>query len=192
MDKEKNKKRFLYKKSYLERRLQKDVMENGIAYIPCKVEGIDDIISKLSVKGCESLDPEFMGYIMGFIEFIPTEYPVVLEIHGPRFCEEEKITIRETIASEMDYSLGKVEEENHFLRKRFIRFIIGTLISGVLLTIARRFIADVPLEIFYIIFWLFADAAVRYLFIEKYDFKEQKIRMGRMASMTVEFAEENP
>ena len=37
---------FYYKKSYLEHRLQKDVMEDGIAHIPCRVEGIDDIISK--------------------------------------------------------------------------------------------------------------------------------------------------
>ena len=31
---------FYYKKSYLEHRLQKDVMEDGIAYIPCLIKKI--------------------------------------------------------------------------------------------------------------------------------------------------------
>ena len=61
-----DKEQFLYKKSYLKNRLQQDVMEDGIAYIPCKVQGINDIISKFSTKGCESLDPEFLYYITIF------------------------------------------------------------------------------------------------------------------------------
>ena len=55
---------FYYKKSYLEHRLQKEVMEDGIAYIPCRVEGIGDIISKFSIKDCESLDGEFVDYLL--------------------------------------------------------------------------------------------------------------------------------
>ena len=38
-------------------------------------------------------------------------------------------------------------------------------------------------------FWLFADALVRYLFIEFGDYKNDKIRAGRIASMEVEFVE---
>ena len=48
---------------------------------------------------------------------------------------------------------------------------------------------DVPLEFFYVLFWLFADAFVRYLFIESTDYKNDKIRAGRIASMKVEFVE---
>ena len=39
------------------------------------------------------------------------------------------------------------------------------------------------------VFWLFADALVRYLFIEFGDYKNEKIRAGRIASMKVEFVE---
>ncbi len=52
---------YLYRKSYLDRRLQNDFMENGVAYIPCRIKSIDDVISKYSVKDCESLDAEFFG-----------------------------------------------------------------------------------------------------------------------------------
>ncbi len=183
------KKDYLYKKSYLDRRLQRDVMEDGIAYIPCRVEGIDDIISKFSVSGCESLDSEFMIYITDFIEFIPPDYPVVLELSGAKFSPEEKKTITDTIVSEMDYLLGKTEEHISHKKKIFLYMIAGTIISGILLGIFKRIFSDAPLEFFYVLFWLFADTLVRYLFIEKLDFRSEKIRTGRLASIKVEFLE---
>lgn len=188
---ESNREIFLYKKSYLKKRLQHDVMENGIAYIPCKVGGIDDIISKYSVKGCESLDSEFMAYIIEFVNFIPANYPVVLEIYGPEFSPEEKKVITETIMSDMDYRLGKTEEENHYRKKKFVFLTVGTILSGILLGILKKIIKDVPLEFFFVLFWLFADSLTRYVFIEKPDFREEKIRAGRLASMEVEFVEQS-
>lgn len=184
------KRQYLYKKSYLNRRLQRDVMENGIAYIPCKVESIDDIISKFSVRGCESLDSEFLDYVTDFIDFIPADYPVVLEITGPHFSPEEKKVISETVTGDMDYLLGKTEENHVVKRRRFWFMITGTLISGGLLGIARQILTSVPLEFFYVIFWLFADSLVRYLFIERLDYKDERIRLGRLASMNVEYIEE--
>ena len=48
------------KKSQLISRLNKDVIRDGTAYLSCKVEGLDDILSKFSVKGIESLKVEFV------------------------------------------------------------------------------------------------------------------------------------
>ena len=185
------KEEYYYKKSYLERRLQKDVMEDGIAYIPCRVDGIGDIISKFSIKGCESLDGEFVDYLLDFIDCIPEEYPVVLEISGPKFTEEEKQLITETIESDTDYMLGQTEAQNRHHRKVFWWMVVGTVGSGILLSLIRKLIIDdIPLEFFYVLFWLFADALVRYLFIEYSDYKNDKIRAGRIASMKVEFVED--
>ncbi len=187
--KKENRRKFLYKKSYLDRRLKQDVMENGVAYIPCRVEGIDDIISKFSVPGCESLDAEFMAYITDFVDFIPIDNPVVLEISGARFTPEEKKIIMDTIEGEMNYLLGKTEDFNSVKRKRFLEMMLGTVISGIVLGVAKEIFDDAPLEFSYVLFWLFADAFVRYFFIEKLDFKDEKIRMGRLASMKVEFVD---
>ena len=182
---------FYYKKSYLDRRLQKDVMEDGIAYVPCRVDGISDIISKFSTKDCESLDGEFVDYLLDFIDCIPEEYPVVLEVHGPKFTDEEKKLITETIESDTDYMLGKTEAENRHHRRVFFWMAVGTIGSGILLSVIKKFISDeVPIEFFYVLFWLFADEFVRYLFIENSTYKDDKIRAGRIASMKVEFVEE--
>ena len=190
-EKRNKKEEFYYKKSYLERRLQKEVMEDGIAYIPCRVDGIDDIISKFSIKDCESLDGEFVDYLLDFVDCIPEEYPVVLEIFGPKFTDEEKKLITETIESDTDYMLWMTEAQNRHHRKVFWWMVVGTVGSGILLALIRGLVIDdIPLEFFYVIFWLFADAFVRYLFIENSDYKNDKIKAGRIASMKVEFVED--
>jgi len=177
------------KKSHLNSRLQKDVIRNGTAYLACKVNGLDDILSKFSIKGVESLDGEFRDELLNYADCIPQEYPLVLEIHGPEFSEEEKEMIREAVVSDADYLLGKTEAENRHHRKVFWGMVAGTVGSGILLGVIKNIVDEIPLEFFYVLFWLFADALVRYLFIEFGDYKNDKIRAGRIASMKVEFVE---
>ena len=59
---------------------------------------------------------------------------------------------------------------------------IGTVISGVLLAVLGKLLDDIPQEFFYVLFWLFADSLVRYIFIEREDYREQRIGAGRIAS----------
>lgn len=182
---------FYKKKSDLQQRLQKDLIRDGIAYLPCKVSGVDDILSKFSTPGIESLDSEFTDALMNTVDCIPQEYPLVLEIHGPKFTEKEKEMITETIISDADYMLGKTEAQNRHHRKVFWSMVAGTVGSGILLGAIKVFVDEIALEFFYVLFWLFADALVRYLFIEHGDYKNDKIRAGRIASMKVEFVEDN-
>ncbi len=178
---------FLSKKSHIERRLQHDVMEDDVAHIPCKVEGMEDIISKYSVEGCESLDSGFADHVIENVGYIPSEYPVVLEIYGPEFTAAEKEVITEAISDEWAYRLGKAEEESSRRKRRFIGMMAGTIITGCMLGFVRQVFESFPQEFFYVLFWLFADSFVRYIFIEKLDFKEERVRAGRLASMRVGF-----
>lgn len=182
---------FYKKKSALQQRLQMDFIRDGIACLPCKVSGVDDILSKFSTPGIESLDSEFTDALMNTVDCIPQEYPLVLEIHGPHFTEEEKRMITEAVISDADYMLGKTEAQNRHHRKVFWSMVAGTVGSGILLGVVKIFVDEIALEFFYVLFWLFADALVRYLFIEHGDYKNDKIRAGRIASMKVEFVEDN-
>lgn len=186
----KNKREEYYnKKSSLNSRLQKDVIRNGTAYLSLSIGGLEDVISKFSIPGAESLDGEFKDELLGFVDCIPQEYPLVLELHGPHFTEDEKKMITEAVLSDADYLLGKTEAENSHHRKVFWWMVAGTVGSGVLLGVVKHFVDEVPLEFFYVLFWLFADALVRYLFIEFGDYKNDKIRAARIASMKVIFVE---
>jgi len=181
---------FYNKKSHLESRLKKDIIRNGVAYLPCKVSGIDDILSKFSTDVIAGVDSEFTDALLKTVDCIPQEYPLVLEIHGTKFTDQEKELITDTIISDADYMLGKTEAENRHHRKVFWWMVAGTVGSGILLCTIKHFVDEVPLEFFYVLFWLFADALVRYLFIEHGDYKNDKIRSGRIASMKVEFVED--
>lgn len=187
--KKSKKEEYYKKKSHLINRLNKDVIRDGTAYLSCKIEGLDDVLSKFSVNGIEALNGEFKDEFLSFVDCIPQEYPLVLEIHGPQFTEEEKKMITEAVNSDADYLLGKTEADNRYHRKVFWWMVAGTVGSGVLLGVLKHFVDDVPLEFFYVLFWLFADALVRYLFIEFRDYKNEKIQAGRIASMKVEFVE---
>ena len=79
--------KFLNKKSFLKLRLNKEILEDGIAYIPCYVQNMEDIICKYSIRDCVSLNSEFTDYITDFIECIPTKYPIVLEIYGAKLTQ---------------------------------------------------------------------------------------------------------
>ncbi len=68
--------------------------------------------------------------------------------------------------------------------------MIGTVISGILLALIGKYLGDIPQEFFYVLFWLFADAFVRYIFIESVDYRGKRIGAGRIASIKVEFVED--
>ena len=165
-------------------------LEDGIAYIPCHVESMEDIISRYSVKGCESLNAEFADYIMSFVECIPIKYPIVLEIYGSKFTDEEKEIIVEAIASDGDYQLGRIIQENRHHRLGFVGMVIGTIMMGLVITLIGQYIGGIQREFFYVLFYLFADSFVRYLFIERGDYQNEKISAGRIASMKVGFVED--
>ena len=140
METEDNIHKFLNKKTLLEHRLNNEVLEDGIAYIPCHVQNMDDIISKFSIRDCPSLDSEFSDYIVNFIECIPIKYPIVLEIYGAKFSEEEKQIIVDTIAADGDYELGRIIQENKHHRLVFVEMVIGTVISGILLALIGKYL----------------------------------------------------
>ncbi len=184
------KKQFLVKKSLLRQRLQHDVMEDGTACIPCRVKGLDDIISRFSIPGVETLDSEFALFILEYEDFIPSEYPLVLEIYGPLFTDAEKKLIEDTIHADMDYMLGKAETVNLRRKKKLFTMMAGTIISGILLSLVMHWLPEIPQEFLFVVFWLFADSLVRYIFIDRMEYKEEKVRAGRLAGMKVRFVEE--
>lgn len=190
MNENKNIQKFMNKKSLLDHRLNNDVLENGIAYIPCHAESMEDIISKYSIRDCETLNSEFADYLLSFIECVPIKYPIVLEIYGKKFTEEEKKIITDTIVSDGDYELGRTIQENRHHRLVFGEMVIGTVVSGILLALIGKYLGDIPQEFFYVLFWLFADAFVRYIFIERVEYRDKRIDAGRIASMKVEFVED--
>ena len=184
----KNRRLFLKRDAKLAKRLKEDYIDNGIATLPCRVAGRDDMISHFSVPGYETLSPEFSDFIEASAEFIPPEYPIVLEISGCRFSEEDQAIIRRTIQEDFAYELGAVQREN---RKQLIIALLmlaGMLVTG-FLAFGAQGITDTAIEIIYIFFWFFADLAACYFCLDGFENRKKRLLAGRLADMTVCFSE---
>lgn len=185
----KNRALFLKRDANLKQRLKADFIENGIASLPCRVSGIDEIISHFSVPNYETLSPEFSEYIETAASFIPAEYPIMLEISGCAFSKEEQETITQTIREDFLYELGAVQRENN--RQLIIAFLMlaGMLITG-FLTFFVRGIGDTAVEIIYIFFWFFSDLVACYFLMDGLENRKKRMLAGRLADMTIYFSEE--
>ena len=185
----KNRRIFLGKDAKLGKRVRQEFVDNGIATVPCKVSGYEDIISSYSVEGYETLNSEFVDYVTDTASFIPYDYPIALEICGCRFSEKEKETIMSTIKEDFMYELGAVQKSNKRNALIFLLMIIGMVISGFMLSLFSN-AAEISVEFIYIIFWFFADFVVSYFCLDGYEDRKLRCEAGRLASMSVSFSEE--
>ena len=92
---------FESRRAHLDKRLKKDYIRNGVAVIPCRVTAYEDVISSYSVKGCETLNPDFTEYLKCTAEVTPDEYPLVLNIIGDTLSGEEKATIDRIVRDDL-------------------------------------------------------------------------------------------
>ena len=188
LQRQKNKKLFMKRDAKLNERLKSDYIRNGIAVLPCNVSGMDDIVSHFSVKKYETTNPEFFEYIEATASYVPGDYPIVLEISGCTFTEEEKKTISAMIHEDFLYALGAIQQEN----KRQLIFswimLICMLITGAI-TFAIKGASPSIVEIAYVFFWFFADMVACYWFLDRFENKKKRLLAGRLADMTIRFRE---
>ena len=179
---------FEARKGHLDYRAKRDFVRNGIATIPCRISDYNDVINSYSVKGCETLNTEFLDYVKITAEVTPPECPIVLNIIGDCFTEAQKNTIEEIISDDFAYDLGMVEKAEKRHIKIFNFMFFGLLISGVLLALSVG-LADIPREIFYIMFWFMGDTLCDYIFLTGHDIRRERRLAGRLASIKVIFSD---
>ena len=179
---------FESRKGHLDYRLKRDYVKNGIATIPCRVSAYEDVISTYSVKGCETLNPEFDEYLKSTAELMPPECPLVLNIIGDCLSQEEQKTIEDTIRDDLAYDLGVMEKAEKRHTQTFCLMLAGMLLSGGLLWFTKA-LADEPRELLYILFWFAGETLCDYLFLTGYELRRDRRLAGRLASIKVVFAE---
>ena len=177
------------KRSNLEKRLEDEYLDHGIATIPCKVSEMDEIISSYSVAGYESLNSSFVEYVGDIVDVVPDFYPIVLSIVGKKFTKEEQNVIRSTIEDDFAYDLGIVEKENRHHLKVFLWMAAGLALTSILLSVFNWW-GTLPTELLFVFFWFFAATFVDYLLREGRELRKQRIKAARLACLRVEFSEE--
>ena len=176
------------KRSHLEKRLESEFLDHGIVTIPCKVDGIDDILSPYSVEGYESLSGEFVEYINSIVDVVPDYFPIVLSIVGHKFSPDKQKIIRNIIEDDFAYALGAVEKENKHHLLTFLCMAAGLAIVSAMLAIFEWW-GQLPMEFLFVFFWFFADVFIGYLLLDGRQLRKQRLKAARLACIKVTFSE---
>ena len=164
-------------------------IENGLAFISCKVKNYHDIIDQYSVEDYEWLDESFARYIESNAAYIPTEYPIVIEIIGGHFNEAQKKTNEETMLDYYGLSLGdKQLEMNRNMRKIVIIAIISILVACLEWFLDINNYSSILQESIMILVWFFVEDLVE-LILERIDLQEEKTDAAQLASVAIRFSD---
>lgn len=187
----KNKNRYMFytRRAHLSKRVKRDYIDNGVAYIPCKVNNINDVVSPYSIENYETLNYSFSAYVKNVAIFIPSEYPIVLDIIGGNFTDKQKENIESAIKDCFAYDLGIVERRNSLEFRSMVFSLLLAIVTGILTTVISK-AAGISKEIIVILFYFFVDTLVDYIFYDSVDFKHDKVLAGRLACVKVIFSDE--
>ena len=185
-----NLKKFSKKSIDLDKFVKDIYVDNGLAYISCNVTGYYDIIDRLSVQGYEWINGHFARFVEQNANYIPTEYPIVLEICGHRFTKSQQDTIEETIADYYALKMGDTQMALEKNKGRAIFLMVMALVFAIMVYATSRFsggVLNVLVEIVFILFWVFVWELADCLLFDRRDLKEARTEAAQLASVKVTF-----
>ena len=121
------------RRGQLDYRVKRDYVRNGVVSIPCRISSFDDVISPYSVKGLETLNPDFVDYVEKAAAVTPGELPLVLNIVGGSLSKAEQKNIEETVRDDFAYDLGMVERSERRHKRISLLMVVAMVLVGLLL-----------------------------------------------------------
>ena len=164
-------------------------VDNGLAYISCNVDDYYDVIDDYSVDGYEWLNEGFVRFLESNAMYVPTEYPIVLEICGHHFNRKEKDVIIETISDYYALEQGDIQLNIEKLaRRNWVR--AGLSVLGIfLMWLGNKTSISVLSEATLVFFWFAFWDLLESLIFERKDLFEEKTDAAQMANIKVIFKE---
>ena len=185
-----NIKRFSKKSVDLDKFVKDIYVDNGLAYISCNVSDYYDIIDRLSVEGYEWINGHFARFVEQNANYIPTEYPIVLEICGHRFTRTQQETIEATIADYYALKMGDTQmalEKNS--GKAVFLAVMAVLFAGAVFLTSKLTgaVMSMLVQVIIILFWVFVWELADCLILERRDLTEARTEAAQLASLKVTF-----
>lgn len=183
-------KKFRHAKFDYSKYVKEFYVEKGNAYISCRVNSINDIVSSLSIRDYEWINKDFAEYIEDNAYYIPVEYPIIIEICGHHFDDSEQELITRVIKDYFGLKLGdKIIDLDINAEKSGLLLLFGFISLGLVILLSMLNVISLMMEIGFIALWFFlwefADLAI----IDRYDLLSEKTDAGQLASVKVIFNE---
>jgi len=188
-----NLKKFSKKRLDLDKFVKDIYVDNGLAYISCNVTGFYDIIDRLSVDGYEWINGHFARFVEQNANYIPTEYPIVLEICGHRFTKAQQEAIEETIADYYALKMGDTQMALEKNKGRAIFLAVMAALFAIFVYGTSRLTGaamGVLVEVVFILFWVFVWELADCLLFDRRDLLEARTEAAQLASVKVTFREQ--
>ncbi len=185
-----NLKKFSRKSVDLDKFVKDIYVDNGLAYISCNVHDYYDIIDRLSVEGYEWINGHFARFLEQNANYIPTEYPIVLEICGHRFTRQQQETIEATIADYYALKMGDTQMALEKNKGRAIFLAVMALIFAGFVYLTSKLTGaamSVLVEVVFILFWVFVWELADCLIFDRRDLIEARTEAAQLASLKVTF-----
>lgn len=187
----KNLKQLKKKKIEGEKYVKDFYIENDLAFIACNVKRFNDIIDPFSTAGYEWPNKDFLYFVESNAQYIPVEYPIVLEINGKTFTEKEKNTIRETLHDYYALKMGDAQLAISANRRKAFSLLITGFVSSLGVQLVNKISPGLPLrEAIVMLFWLFLWEGLDCLILDGKNLKEKKTEAAQMANIVVNFKDE--
>ena len=168
--------------------LKKIIVNDELGYIVANVEnGLSDVISNYCVKEYEILNPYFKETVNRFASQIPDDKPLVLELTGYKFSEEEKARIQNAVWHdyEFDYTVEN-NEYKKYIQKTLFHFVLSVLFLAYLYTGTH---SEMWMQIFWIPLWVFLDTVFALFLSVIPTVKKNKRRLVQRQTMKLVFTE---
>ena len=166
-------------------------LDDGVAYISCNVADMKDIINAYSVKDYEILNSSFVDFIEENSQYIPVEFPIILEICGCKFTKTQQKTITETVADHFSLRLCDAQLELDNNRSKSLRLLVLGILSfcGLYALEALHILGGTMQEAADLLFWFFVWEWGDMVWLDRHDLLESKTMAARLASIKVVFRE---
>lgn len=166
------------------------LVNNGVAHLAYRSEGIHDVISPHCVEGYEYLADELAGYLEFVEPIIPENMPVVLEITGHEFSDEEQCSIEKAVLNHFLIKTVAVQRYRGSLFWRIGWFAIFLAVFSFVMFYQGGLTGSVGREFMYVFFYFLGDRLIDYLTLGQREVKKRKTKLSQIATMKVLFTKE--
>lgn len=166
--------------------VERNYMKGSKAIIPVELTSMKDLYMKHDYKQME-LSDEICKYIEEIAYMIPIDTDIILEIHSPRFIEEEQDKIAKSIKNNYGIEMDDVDYDiNLDNRKTILLSIVGILIL-IFNILTYNYLGEIISNFICVIWWVAIWDVVEILLFDKNEKRWKRLSYQQLYDAKVKF-----